>query len=570
MSDDESDDDLLTTPVFRSSDRRRTLAQKKTGNAIEELIRNSKLQLEEARRIQQLQAGNNQAEQEFDKIIQEESSAVKRKVEATQSGFFLVEEDEQMDVPERKRRATMLDRMKGQYDPVVDAAVGSKVAFQTDATTEPFFYNSSADCIEALRPLLGKTKNPKLQQALISDSNENLYTLDGVMKTLPLQNDVPTDIAAWMFRGACSEGLGNVRCIGKGASHALVSLMRRGSVDLSDPVFQMDPMNQILGCWGSSNEKGGAAKLSGNKEGLTNFLSIVALMPLRHKVGDATAIEFQKKLTDLCVSFSKANGHRDVAMLAAAERVQALLSSTRSDVEENDIEQLAARITKDPQSVANPWHHYPSVAKLVPYFCSSDKMLDTTACTMNVHLSMQALRHCLEGNVVLEDLLVAAFERIDGVEGNVDLEEKSLPLKAMASSYAAMEALQSHFEGLYSVKEAHSQRCFAVGQAAMLAFTSGLLLLGSTMQEEDGGKEYGTRENMRFVYCLCDKLAAPLDFLTSYSNRYSADEHFRRLNCWLMVLDFYRLETLKKLKPRFDDDTLVQKNLTSFFTKIST
>ena len=129
-----------------------------------------------------------------------------------------------------------------------------------------------------------------------------------------------------------------------------------------------------------------------------------------------------------------------------------------------------------------------------------------------------------------------------------------------------MRALQSHLEGLNSTKDANSQRCFAVGQAAMQVFTSGLLLLGSTIQEDEGGKEYGTKGNMSFVYSLCDKLGAPLDFLKGYSKSYSADENFRRLNCGLMVFDLYRLETLKKLKLRFSD-TLVQNNIDELLTE---
>lgn len=567
-SDDSDDDLLLTTPVFRSSDRRRTLAQKKSGNAIEELIRNSKLHLEEATRIQQLQVENTQAEKAFEKIQEESVSAVKRKVEATQSGFFLVEDTEQLDVPERKRRAAMLDQMKGRYHPVVDSV--STIVFQPDAITKSFFYFSLEECFKELRSILSYIKDPKLKQAFTSVSKDP-NRLSHLLRFLPPA--IPDDLVAWMFRAALSEDIQDVHPIARSAHCALMSWMQRRSiVDLG--LFETKQLQQILGSW-RSNEKG--VMVTSNKAGVHNLLRIVAQLPHQHHTKDPSAVAFQEQLQALCVCLSKSNGYRDACIVTAAEEVQALLTPDQPD----DILQLASRITKNPQSVLDPWEFYPSLAKLMPYFRESDKMPDAAACsvnTMNAHLSMQALRHCLEGDIQLKDLLVPAFQLIDGVDDgdegkNVDdlVAHKPLQLQAMASSYAGMQALRTHLEGLNSAKEANSQRCFAVGQASVLAFTSGLLLLGSTIHsEEEGGKEYGTRETMGFVFSLCDKLGGPLDFLTSYSNRYSADEYFRRLNCWLMILDFYRLETLKKLKPRFDDDTLIQKNLTSFFTKIAT
>lgn len=573
MSDDDSDDDdLLTTPVFRSSDRRRTLAQKKSGNAIEELIRNSKKQLDEASRIQQLQAENNQAEKAFEKIQEEQmsSSTVKRKVEATQSGFFEVEETEQLDVQERKRRSVMLENMKGRYDSAVVDCDESTIVFKPLGAVKSMFYFSVDECIGDLRSILLNTKgmDPKLKQAFISVLEDDTHQLNHVLQILPLAKNlkIPAALSAWMFRVAFSEGIGNVRSIGQAACNALWT-MQRGAADLSDPIFQIEQLQRILGCW-CQNEGGADSKSGCNKTGLTNLLRVVSQLPPhptnREMNPDATA--FQETLTDLCAVLSKSNGYRDLNIMSAAEEVQAMLS-TRVYMEQ-DIQQLASCIMKDPQSVPDPWDYYPSVAKLVPCFREGE-MLDTAACSMNAHLSMQALRQCLEGDALLDNLLLEAFRLVDGVE-DVDLVEKPLKLKAMVSSYAAMQALKSNLEGLNSVKEANPKRCFAVGQAAVLAFTSGILLLGSRIQDEEGGKEYGTREDMSSVFSLCDKLETPLDFLTSYSNRYSADEHFRRLNCWLMVLDFYRLETLKKLKPKFDDDTLVQKNLTSFFTKVST
>ncbi|GAX12789.1 hypothetical protein FisN_15Hh268 [Fistulifera solaris] len=517
MSDDnDSDDDLLlTTPVFRSSDRRKTLTQQKNQNAIAALIQQSKRHAEESILIKQLQV--EQAEHAF-QLIQETSSTVqKRKVDVTQSGFFEVEESEVLEVAERKRRCRMLEQMKGKYEE--DA--GTQKQFEVTSS----FYGSVKDAVEDLRSLA--EANPSLQNCVFRVS-ENPHHLNLFLRNL---SNPPIDLLPWLFRVAISAGLGDLRAIGVGATQAL---LQNG---LSGPT--MEKMTQILGHW--RHESGWSTQ---NKQGLTNLLRIVA------KVGsDSPAL--QKQLTELCTSLVQNNNFRDSDVLRAAEEVQVMLS-TRQPI---DMAHRTEQMMKD-------WKDAPIVAKLVPFYRETGK-LDAAACAMNAHLSLQAIRNCLYAS--FDDLLKQTFQLLDE-----DAKDPSLSHQAIVASFGALQALRKHLEGLNSVKDAHSQRSCAIGQAAIFAFTSGILLLGVTVSHEEGGKEYGTRDEMSFMFRLCDKLGAPLDYLTTYTNRYTADEHFRRLNGWLMILDFYRLETLRQLKPKFDDDTLVQKDLTSFFTRIAT
>jgi hypothetical protein len=540
MSDDDSDDDLLlTTPVFRSSDRRKTLTQQKNHQAIAELIQQSKRQAEESLLIQQLQV--EKAEQAFQHIQETSTTIVKRKVEVTQSGFFLVEESEVLDVSERKRRCRMLEQMKGTYE---DSTTSTTThAFEATSSS---FYGSVKDAVEDLRSILAQQTNPPLLlQKFVSRVYENPHHLKQLLLRL-IPNHLPADLLEWLLRVAISAGLGDLRDIATGAAHALLLHEWR------DPFVSLERMTAILGHW--RHEDGWSSK---NKAGLVHLLRIVAKLPF-HQKEERDLNAFQVLLTDLCASLSKLNSVRDADTMTAAEEVQANLLSKR---EQDDMAQLAEQMMKGPQS---DWINSPAVAKMVPFYHETGK-LDAAACSMNAHLSLQAIRHCLKGYASFDDLLVQTFQLLDE-----DGKDPPLSRQAIVASFGALQALRTHLEGLTSVKEAHSQRCCSIGQAAILAFTSGILLLGVTVPHEEGGKEYGTKDEMSLMFRLCDKLGAPLDYLTTYTNRYTADEHFRRLNGWLMILDFYRLETLRLLKPKFDDDTLVQKDLTSFFTRIAT
>ncbi|GAX20250.1 hypothetical protein FisN_15Lh268 [Fistulifera solaris] len=525
MSDDDSDDDLLlTTPVFRSSDRRKTLKQQKNHHAIAALIQQSKRHAEESLLIQQMQV--EQAEQEFQRIQETSTTTVfKRKVDVTQSGFFAVEESEVLDVAERKRRCRMLEQMKGKYE---EKEVIPTHAFEVTSS----FYGSIQDAVQDLRSIA--PKHAALQKVVSRSVYESPHHLNLLLRFLP--NHPPTDLFQWLFRVAISQGLGDMRAIGIGATHALLQNCP------SEPFVSMEEMTHILGHWRCENGWNRQ-----NKAGLTNLLRIVAKVV-------APAPTFQTLLTDLCTWLIQNNSFRDTTdLLRAAEEVQVMLSTD----EHADMAQRAEQMMKD-------WSDAPVVAKLLPFYGDMGK-LDTAACSMNAHLSLQAIRHCLPDDVSFDDLLMQTFQLWDE-----DGKDPPLSRQAIVASFGALQALRTHLEGLNSVKEAHTQHCCAIGQAAILAFTSGMLLLGMTVPHEEGGKEYGTRDEMSFLFRLCDKLGAPLDYLTTYTNRYTADEHFRRLNGWLMILDFYRLETLRQLKPKFDDDTLVQKDLTSFFTRIAT